>query len=134
VTDHETAFIRSFVLAEKQARWLDQIGRPKRRSSFLHVLADDRDFDSSGRIDIAPSEQHAHCIVDLLRQRGAGATCYVISEMPALDGRELPLAEALGATVGMGLGSILSCIPGVLAYYEGEGPSHRYIFWRKPSV
>jgi hypothetical protein len=53
-----------------------------------------------------------------------------VSEIEELDGRILPLSNALNATFGMGLGTVLSCIPGALAYFEGERPGDRAIFER----
>ncbi len=40
------------------------------------------------------------------------------------------LTDALAAVVGRGFGTILVCIPGSLAYYEGEDPGERYILER----
>jgi hypothetical protein len=37
-----------------------------------------------------------------------------------LDGREHSLESALGEVVGYGMGMILSCIPGKLAFVESE--------------
>jgi hypothetical protein len=66
-----------------------------------------------------------------LRSRGAGATCYVISEAAGLDAKRLPLREALDRVIGYGMGTLLSCVPGKLAFYEGEGPSDRCILERR---
>jgi hypothetical protein len=55
-----------------------------------------------------------------MKSKGAGLTCWVISEELAIDGRELDLREALEHVQGGGMGTILSCVPGALAYYEGE--------------
>ena len=63
----------------------------------------------------------------MLRSRGAGDSCYLVSEDPALDAQRLSLSEALNRIVGKGMGTLLSCVPGKLAYFEGEGPSDRYI-------
>ncbi len=50
----------------------------------------------------------------------AGLTCWVISEDPEMDGRELDLKAALEHINGRQIGTILSCVPGKLAYFEGE--------------
>src|SRR5207302_5115420 len=54
--------------------------------------------------------------------------CQPITEHPDLDGRELPLAAALVHIVGRGMGAILSCIPGQLAFMETE--DERFILER----
>jgi hypothetical protein len=53
---------------------------------------------------------------------------FAISEDPALDRKELPLLEALKETVGRGMGTVLSCIPGRLAFVETE--DERFILER----
>ena len=42
----------------------------------------------------------------------------------------MDLRDALGATVTFGMGTLISCIPGELAYYEGESLHARYILQR----
>jgi hypothetical protein len=80
-----------------------------------------------------PAElQDAPAIAALLRRSGAGPTCTVMSENSVLDGADLPLAEALQATVGRGVVTLISCIPGVLAYFEDEGAGERYLLERAP--
>ena len=44
----------------------------------------------------------------------------MISEQSTIDGQELALEEALSAVWGKGVGSVLSCVPGKLAYFENE--------------
>lgn len=125
--EHETAFIQSFVLPEKQARWLELLLNPKRRHVFLHRLADGWDFNSKFKIDLIPSQQKPGNVEHVLRQHGAPEKCYVISEDADIDGSVMLLRDAIAGVLGYGMGSIISCIPGRLAYYEGEGPSDRYI-------
>jgi len=48
----------------------------------------------------APSEA-------MLRKKGAPATCYVFAAASRLDGREMPLREALDAIIGMGNGAFM---------------------------
>jgi len=75
-------------------------------------------------------EQTPSRLAALLRARGAPEECVLLAEDAALDGRRLPLAEALSMVVGRGMGAFLSCIPGRLAFYEGEEPGQRYILER----
>jgi hypothetical protein len=41
------------------------------------------------------------------------------------------LKTALEKVVGQGMGTLLSCIPGELAYYEGQAPADRCILARR---
>jgi len=54
-----------------------------------------------------------------LRRLGAPETCHIISE-GKLDGEEMHLGSALKEVVGGGLGTVISCVPGRLGYFEGE--------------
>ncbi len=126
----EEALVRSFVVAAKQARWIDFLAHPKRRGKATATLAHCRDLDRRWVVGLPRDRQDVDAIERTLRSRGAGDTCHVISESPAIDGSRLPLPEALGVVVGFGLGTLLSCVPGKLAYFEGEGPSDRCILAR----
>jgi hypothetical protein len=53
---------------------------------------------------------------------------FAISD-PALDEKELPLFEALTQIVGRGMGTVLSCLPGRLAFVETE--DERFILERR---
>ena len=125
--DHETALSSVFVVPSKRARHIDFLQNAKRRPEFLASLNHFRDLDSRFLIEIAPSDQRPDRIERLLVYRGAPSHCHVISSARDLDGRNLPLGTALEQIVGIGAGTLLSCVPGKLAYFEGEGPSDRFI-------
>lgn len=127
--EHEEQTIRSFISRQKRERYLTFISRPQTRNKFTHALAHFRDIDSRYKRPITPSRQNPKEIARILEAKGAGHVCYVISEHPALDGRELPLGEALESIVGRGLGSIISCIPGRLAFIETE--DERFVLERQ---
>jgi hypothetical protein len=69
---------------------------------------------------IVPSKQRASDIAILLRERGAPATCALLSADTDLNGRHMPLDEALRVVVGWCPGTFVSCVPGRLAYFEDE--------------
>ena len=50
----------------------------------------------------------------------------LLAETPSM-----PLAEALGEVHAMLRGTLISCIAGQLAYYEGEDPHERYVLHRR---
>jgi len=80
---------------------------------------------------LVPASQHsANAIAKLLANKGAPNLCYVISADREIDNRELPLDCALEKTVGMNMGTFISCIPGKLGYFEFEDIGERYIFAR----
>jgi hypothetical protein len=81
------------------------------------LLAHFRHLDERYLIRIVPSEQNPS---DILRSKGAPEICYAVSEDDELDGKEIDLTHALETVIGRGMGTLLWCIPGKLAYFEDE--------------
>ena len=128
--DHEAAFIRAFLTPTKHERIVELLSKPKRRRTFLRTLAHFGDLDPRFCVQIPSTEQSASGIASLLRKRGAPAECYLISEDLALDGKSMPLPDALQKIVASGMGTLVSCIPGRLGYYEGEARGDRCLLER----
>jgi hypothetical protein len=125
--DQEREIVRAFFTPEKRPRYLGLLSTAKGRKKFIARLAHSAPLDPHFVHLIDPQEQTIDAIEDQLRERGAPPTCYVISEDPRLDRRRMPLRGTLEATVGSGMATILSCIVGRLAYFEGEEPGARYL-------
>jgi hypothetical protein len=118
---HEDGFVRSFVIASKRERVAMLLANPKHRKEYLKTLAHYVDLDVQHAKTVPSKVAHsAEDWLKLLRSKGASETCWVISEDASRDGTEVGLAEGLRATIGMGMGTILSCIAGKLAYFEDE--------------
>lgn len=127
----EEAFVGAFIARDSRDRWISLLGSRKRRRKILERLAQCPDFDERLATLVPPAEQTPERISALLRQRGAPDSCHVISEWSELDGKEMLLSEVLSRIVGYGMGTIVSCVPARLAYYEGEDAGERYILERK---
>jgi len=127
----EAALISAFVNPLKRKHLIEILANPKRRHRATETLAHFHDLDPSAVVPLEGDAQTPAAIEGTLRGRGAGDTCHVISENRAIDGKTLSLKVALEKVVGQGMGTLLSCIPGELAYYEGEGPSDRCILARR---
>jgi len=115
----EEAFVRRFVVRGTRERWLTQLASPKARSkitSRLYHHATD-DFDSKYVRELPHLD--APGLVALLRDRGAGADCFVISNADD-DGTQQPLSDAIERHLGWGYGSVLICVPDRLAFVETE--------------
>jgi hypothetical protein len=126
-TEIERALVESFIRPEKRERWLELLQTAKGRKKLRASLAHFGDFDLEAIVEVASSRQNAAAIFKMLREFGAPATCYLISENSVWDATELDLETALQKVIGYGFGTIVSCKPGALAYFEGEGPSDRFI-------
>jgi hypothetical protein len=129
-TTHETALFKAFILPNRRDRYINLLKNAKGRAKLLTTFAHFKDLDPRYAHRIPPGAQQTDTIAADLRQRGAPSDCYVMSELRTLDSKTLPLSEALDAIVGYGMGSFISCLPGKLAYFEGEEPGERYILER----
>ncbi|MCB0321499.1 MAG: hypothetical protein KDD60_11285, partial [Bdellovibrionales bacterium] len=84
------------------------------RKKFLSKLGHFDGFDDGSVIEIASHNQHLSSVLDSLRGHGAPEQCYVISENPKLNAKEMILSDALANTIGMGFGTIIVCLAGRL--------------------
>lgn len=118
---HEEALVKAFLEPSRQERFLAFLSKPKHRHKFTAELAHryTRFLQPQFLKAIPPSQRNPSAIYNLLRSLGAGEQCWVISE-GELDGQEVELLLALNEVVGRGLGTLISCIPGRLAYFESE--------------
>ena len=125
--EREKELLRTFTMPSKRNRYFELLesrkGREKVRLSLDHFV----DLDPEHCQKVPAPDQTPARIDALLRAHRAPAKCYVMSSNADLDGRELDLHEALGEIVGSGFGSFICCIPGRLAYFEGEEPGERYV-------
>ena len=129
--DHGAAFIRSFVVKERRDRLSFEHSKGLLVGRFCHEAESllDRRY---ARKYTEPVQGYWQ-IAEMLRAAGAGRSCFALSHCAEIDGRTLDLEEALSRAVGYGLPSIISALPGELAYLETEqvsGPPDRYFLHR----
>lgn len=129
-SEHDVALVRAFIAPQRRDRYLSLLASARGREKLRRALAHCRDLDSRCVHELPAGVHTSDQIAGLLRGRGAPAECVLLAEDAALDGRQMPLAEALEAIVGRGLGAFVSCVPGRLAFYEGESMGDRYILER----
>lgn len=123
----EQAIIDAFVDRSQHQRVISLIKRKKGRSKFIDMLAHTLKLNNKNSIIIPANKQNIDSIVKLLQKRGAPEKCYIISENYKLDGTHQQLIFAAEEIIGSGNASIISCIPGVLGFYEGEDKNERYL-------
>lgn len=118
MNDHERGFL-SFLVEPTKRRMeaLLELGE-KRRLDVRALLHHSVRLDRRSSRHLTGSDAFPGPVEAILRKQGAPAICYVLSANSDLDGREMPLSDALSAIVGMGDGAFLSCIPGQLGFYE----------------
>jgi hypothetical protein len=128
---HDDRLLARFLVPTKRERYEEMISKPKKRAKFIRELDHFKSLDPRYQVSIPPSQQHPEQLAALLSQKGAPTSCCVTSSISEIDGKELPLLEVLKKVVGCQMGTFLSCIPGKLAYFEGEGKGDRWILERR---
>jgi hypothetical protein len=123
----EAAIIDAFIATHRRERWRLSLGSPQRRHKFLDCLNHCRDFDPRYAQSLASNTD----VRALLQSHGAGERCYVVSAAAEIDSQELPLSDAIAAAAQHGWGTILSCLPGRLAYYYDERGERRFLLLRE---
>jgi hypothetical protein len=125
---NEYSLIAAFVKRSKRDRYREILSNPRLRHKFINKLAHFADFDPKYRLSVPSNKLSVDNIAVELQKRRSPEIVFAISEDPALDQKELPLVEALKQIVGRGMGTVLSCIPGRLAFVETE--DERFILER----
>jgi len=126
----EHALVMAFVAPSKRKRIAGFLRSAKNRTKFIAQLPHFSDFDPRFAKRIDSSRQDAASILHLLQSKGAGSTCYVLSVSGKIDQTDGALERVLMDVVGYEPGTIVSCVPGRLAYYEGEDRGERYLLAR----
>ena len=119
--EHEQGVIKAFVLQKKQERFVTFLSKSKTRKKLTQELADFRCFDPQFATPIPWKGVHGiENIHGLLKAKGAGNSCWAMSEDSTLDGREIDLESVLEKVIDNQMGTILSCLPGKLAVFASE--------------
>jgi hypothetical protein len=122
----EEATVRAFIVPAKRERYATLLGNAKKRPSFLDGLNHCHDFDAR-YATILPSTAD---VPELLRSHGAAETCRVISDCREIDGQVMRIEDAVREAEASGMGTLLCCVPGQLAYYLGESGEQRLLLRR----
>jgi hypothetical protein len=130
----EEAFVNNFVQKSRRERANFELGSESRRGRFLDRLCHDFAGVFEARyLQPLPKPEDGVSLRKLLEKSGAKNTCHVISCNDAVDGKQIPVGDAIQAVMGYGLPSIIICAPESLAYFEAEqvqGPPPRYLLVR----
>jgi hypothetical protein len=129
--EHEHG-LAAFVAPRRRERFRQSLDDPRRRPKLQAELHHFEHGLEAGcaRLCRANSQHVAYVdqVIALLMRSGAPATCFVVA-YGDLDGRELPLREAVESLLWIGSG-FLSCLPGRLALYASEDGSNVYVLMR----
>jgi hypothetical protein len=127
----ELAFIEAFIAEERRERYRMLLANPRRRREILdrlnHVLLDDL------RADVRREPltgATAEGLSKRLWSQGAPDTVHLISDDGSLDGRDMPLGDALRDLLTTDWGAV-ACCSNRLAVYRPEAPQNAYLLIRE---
>jgi hypothetical protein len=112
--EHETAFVRSFIIRERRERWLSQLVLPKKRGRLLDRLNHRFYKDLDARFVTAS--------IPYVLGHDSNE-CYVIASEDKYDGRFVSASEVADVLSVAYFGIVVSIIPGKLACYKDEAPA-----------
>lgn len=123
----ERQFVKAFLRPGASTRWVELLGKARRRAKVLERIHHLADLDPRFARALPADD-----LLPALRQRGAPELAYVLSPNRAWDARRVPLVEALDQAL-CGIPMLLSCLPGVLGAYVGEMPDDRFLLHVPPA-
>jgi hypothetical protein len=126
----EELTLRAFVVAHRRDRLASVVRTKKRYRELEGWLSHGAAWDPRWVTPVPVAEQDAGAIERILRSLGAPDDCHVLCGAGGVDGKDLPLRNALDLVVGSICGTLVICIPGRLAYHEGEERHDRNILHR----
>lgn len=120
--EYEVILVKNFFNETIQDRLIYELCSEKKRINALSRLCHNYDelFIQKYTVNITKTYSDYTEIINLLKSYGAKNDCYAISWNQAIDGQYLPLKAALENTAGLGMPSIISCLPDKLLYFESE--------------
>lgn len=127
---HERGFL-AFLAEPGRGRMMRllELGE-KRRHDARQLLHDAVRLDPRYSSHLVGSDDFAPRIEQWLRERGAPESCYLFTAFADLDGREMPLIEALDVTSLGDFGAFVSCLPGRLGFFRYASPRSAYLLHR----
>ncbi len=116
----EERLFQAFVKPRFRGRYLALLHSRRGRPKIIERLSHSGDLDERYMREVPKEISDWTALLALLSRRGAPPSCYIVSEDSGIDGQVMDLGEAVRSVYQSGMGTIISCLPGRLAYYEAE--------------
>ncbi len=127
----ERLTLARLVEPRQRARLLHALESKHRLSRIDRIFSHGAPWDDRWIVRLSADQQQAGPLHAELRSRGAPTQCWIVGGQ--LDGEALTLSDALHRIVGGLSSSLVICIPGDLAYFEGEELGDRFVLDRRPA-
>lgn len=126
MTEDEVLHVKAFFEKGRSERFAVMGDKEKQRSKWTDKL----NHSSGLKPEYVSWRPPSADIITELKKKGAPDACSIISNSSRLDGKKLPLEEAIKEVKQDGWGSVLICIPGKLGYYYAESGERRGLLTR----
>jgi len=124
--DHELLLIKAFVIKERQQRYINLVTTAKGRKKFRNYISHFSDLNANYCVPLHSFKTYSQ-LYDRLRSEGSLDMVYIIAANSQYDMQSLSLLDATKQLFSSDISYFISCIPGKLAYYEGEEKNQRYL-------
>jgi hypothetical protein len=108
-------------------RLLFLASKPKRRADLIKAIHTSEFINPLAIIPLGTGEISVERVLGQLRSIGCDTECYVISGLRNLDGKVLPLSDAISSVLGNTVETVLFCEKSKTGFYEGGHSKDRYI-------
>jgi len=125
IKDHLELFLDAFADARYKERYKALLHSQRTRLKLARSLHKFRLAEKFAK-ELSPQDENCEQVYQYLKSFGAPDEC-ILWDRFNLEGTLMPLEEALRKTVGFCSDTILLCIPGKLAYFEGEDRTRRIL-------
>jgi hypothetical protein len=115
----EAKFVDTFILTEKRSRYKTLLSNPRKRNKILDRLNHNADLDFKKATEVKP---YVSTLMKALEGYVIDDYCWMISDHPDIDGRNLPTSEAIELTIDATWGTIMICPPKPIAVFREEAP------------
>ena len=116
----ESEFIRRFIVADKQERYLCLLKGRKHRAKFLDELNHNLAYDKTKATILEEKYKEAQHLLSLLASMYVDATCHLVADSNDLDGRSLRNELAAPELLNNHFGALIICSPKPIVIYKEE--------------
>jgi hypothetical protein len=124
---YDELIIREVAHPMKIDRLLFFASKSKRRPQLIEAIHTSEFLDRAAIVELANPDFSAETVLVQMLSLGPDQECYALSALGSLDGKVLPLKEALAEIVGYTVETVLFCPVRRVGYYEGGHAKDRCI-------
>lgn len=116
----EAQFIRRFIVAEKQERYLSLLKGRKHRAKFLDELNHNLAYDKSKATILEEKYKDPENLLSLLASMYVEPACHLVADSNSLDGQSLRIELAVPELLNNHFGALIICPPKPVVIYKEE--------------